>query len=239
MDARWSLLFAVLGLTAAGVGQTSAAAGVEEKPAVAAAKVADSTRLAPMKITEAVWPEEAKAKGVKGTVVLNLHIAPTGEVEQADVVSGDPLLTQAAVDCAKQWRFQPYIKNGVPVKVLFRNAAIDVGSHNDAYKIGEMMSGISPKRFRISPEVAESLAIKKVNPVYPPIAVAAGVQGVVVFDVVLDKTGNPAKIHVVSGHPMLIQAAMNAVRQWRYKPYTLNGEPVEVDALVKVNFTLR
>jgi len=82
------------------------------------------------------------------------------------------------------------------------------------------------------------MVIKKVDPVYPAIAKTARVQGTVILAAVIGKDGTIQNLHVVSGHPLLQGAAMDAVKQWRYKPYILNGEPVEVDTQVVVNFTL-
>jgi protein TonB len=96
----------------------------------------------------------------------------------------------------------------------------------------------TPTRIRVSQGVTAGLVIKKVNPAYPPLARTARVQGSVLLAAVIGKDGTIQNLHVVSGHPLLTQAALDAVRQWRYKPYILNGEPVEVDTQVTVNFTL-
>jgi protein TonB len=80
--------------------------------------------------------------------------------------------------------------------------------------------------------------IKRVNPVYPPLARQARIQGQVVLHAVISKDGSITGLNLVSGHPMLAPAAIDAVKQWKYKPYLLNGEPVEVDTEVQVNFTL-
>jgi len=64
------------------------------------------------------------------------------------------------------------------------------------------------------------------------------VQGQVVLNAIISKHGTIEDLHVLSGHPMLIQAALDAVRQWRYKPFLLNGEPVEVETTVTVIFNL-
>jgi len=66
----------------------------------------------------------------------------------------------------------------------------------------------------------------------------ARIQGTVVLQAVIGKDGSIQNLKVVSGHPMLAPAALEAVKQWRYKPYFLNGEPVEVDTTINVNFTL-
>jgi len=78
----------------------------------------------------------------------------------------------------------------------------------------------------------------KTMPQYPAIAKAARIQGTVVLQATISKSGTIENLHVVSGPPMLQQAAMDAVRSWRYKPYLLNGDPVEVETQVNVVFNL-
>jgi protein TonB len=96
----------------------------------------------------------------------------------------------------------------------------------------------TPTRVRVSAGVTEGLLIHKVQPTYPPLARSARIQGQVVLQAVIGKDGTIQGLHAVSGHPMLTPAAIEAVKQWRYKPYFLNGEPVEVDTQITVNFTL-
>ena len=95
-----------------------------------------------------------------------------------------------------------------------------------------------PKKVNISAGVAVGLLIQKTVPTYPPIAKAARVSGTVVLQATISKQGTIENLHVVSGPAMLQQAAMDAVRTWRYRPYLLNNEPVEVDTTVNVIFTL-
>jgi protein TonB len=96
----------------------------------------------------------------------------------------------------------------------------------------------TPKRVTVSQGVTSGMLIRKVQPAYPPLAKQARIQGSVVLQAVIGKDGSIQNLKAVSGHPMLIPSALDAVRQWRYKPYFLNGEPVEVDTQVTVNFTL-
>jgi len=84
----------------------------------------------------------------------------------------------------------------------------------------------------------EGSLIHRVEPIYPPIARAAGIQGSVIIAAVIGTDGVVEKLQVVSGHPMLTKAALNAVSQWRYRPYFLNGAPIEVDTQITVNFIL-
>ncbi len=95
-----------------------------------------------------------------------------------------------------------------------------------------------PSKLRVSSGVAEGMLLHKVMPQYPALARQARIQGAVVLQAVIDKAGSVKDLRVVSGHPMLIPAAMEAVKQWRYRPYYLNREPVEVETLITVNFTL-
>ena len=96
----------------------------------------------------------------------------------------------------------------------------------------------TPQRVRVSQGVSSGLLIKKVQPAYPPLARQARIQGQVLLQAQISKDGSIENLSLISGHPMLAPAAIEAVKQWRYKPYMLNGEPVAVDTQVVVNFTL-
>jgi protein TonB len=90
----------------------------------------------------------------------------------------------------------------------------------------------------VSTGVMEGLLIRRVEPVYPPLARSTRTQGPVLLTALISKEGRVEELQVVSGHPFLAKAALDAVRQWRYRPYLLNGQPVEVQAQITVNFVL-
>jgi protein TonB len=96
----------------------------------------------------------------------------------------------------------------------------------------------TPQRVRVSQGVSQGLLIRKVQPAYPPLARQARIQGNVVLTAEISKDGSIENLRLVSGHPMLAPAAIEAVKQWKYKPYFLNGEPVEVETQVTVIFSL-
>jgi protein TonB len=96
----------------------------------------------------------------------------------------------------------------------------------------------TPTRVRVSSGVSSGLLIRKVSPNYPPLARQARIQGTVILQAQISKDGSIQNLQLISGHPMLAPAAIEAVKQWKYKPYLLNGEPVEVETQVQVNFTL-
>jgi protein TonB len=93
-------------------------------------------------------------------------------------------------------------------------------------------------RIAIGASVQNSKLVNRVNPVYPDLARQAHVEGAVRLMVVIGKDGRVNHIEVNSGHPLLVPAAMDAVRQWQYQPTLLNGQPVEVKTDVEVTFSL-
>jgi protein TonB len=95
------------------------------------------------------------------------------------------------------------------------------------------------QRVRMSQGVTKGLLTYRIEPTYPTVAREARIHGEVVLTAIIDKDGNIENLQLVSGHPMLAPAAINAVKQWRYKPYLLNGQPVEVETTITVNFELR
>jgi len=94
------------------------------------------------------------------------------------------------------------------------------------------------KRIRVAARVVEANLIHDVAPKYPPEAGRARIEGAVVLLAVIGKDGSVQDVRVESGLPLLAQAAVDAVKQWRYRPYLVNGEPVEVDSRITINFTL-
>ena len=93
------------------------------------------------------------------------------------------------------------------------------------------------RAFRTS-RILEGSLIRRVQPVYPPLARSARIQGSVVLSALISKAGTIENLRVLSGHPMLVAAAIEAVRQWRYRPYILNAEAIEVETQITVNFSL-
>jgi periplasmic protein TonB len=90
----------------------------------------------------------------------------------------------------------------------------------------------------VTSTIAEGLLLQKAVPVYPVIAKATRTEGVVVLQATISRSGAIEKLHVISGHPILQKAAIDAVTSWRYRPYLLNGQPVEVETTVNVIFRL-
>jgi periplasmic protein TonB len=93
-------------------------------------------------------------------------------------------------------------------------------------------------RIRQGGSVQAALLVNKVQPVYPPLARQTRISGTVRLHAIIGKDGGVQQLEVISGHPLLVRAALDAVQQWRYRPTLLNGEPVEVDTTIDVIFSL-
>ena len=130
-----------------------------------------------------------------------------------------------------------------------RNSGVDVVPNPDSFPTsGETGPNLGPctecrpvvqppiqKPFPVS-HLSEAQLIHRVEPVYPRMAVLAGIQGEVRLHAIIARDGSIQSLNVSSGHPLLARAALNAVRQWRYRPYILNGQPVEVETFITVSF---
>ena len=124
------------------------------------------------------------------------------------------------------------VQGGVPGGALSGVIGGIIGSTANLPKVA------APQRIRVSQGVTEGNLLRKVQPTYPPLAKTARIQGSVILNALISKAGNIENLRVMSGHPMLVQSALDAVKQWKYKPYILNGEPVEVETTITVNFNL-
>jgi TonB family protein len=200
-----------------------------------------------------VYPEFARAAGVTGVVILELTTTPSGFVRDAKVLRSVALLDQAAIDAVKQWQFAPTLLNGAPVAVTMTvtvnfttlepsgtGAAVSISGQPAG--VNAITSATTPSSnlpVRVGGEIREPKKIRDVRPVYPRDAQTARLQGVVVIESTIDVYGNVTDAKLVrSAHELLDVAAMDAVRQWKYAPTTINGVPVSVIMTVTVTFTL-
>lgn len=213
-----------------------------------------------VKMVAPAYPPLARQARIQGPVVLRVKINKSGDVESMKLVSGHPMLAPAAMEAVKQRRYRPYLLNGEPINVetdvtvnftLSDRPPADgtVGSVPGGIPEGEK-GGIAPsvdggsthptvpQRVRVSAGVAQGLLAKKVAPQYPSDARGQHIQGTVVLKVNIDKDGSVYKVELISGHPLLAPAAIEAVKHWKYRPYLLNAIPVEVETQVQVAFTL-
>jgi TonB family protein len=216
----------------------------------------DSTVLVATKKVKPEYPSAALPEKPQGQVIVRIVVDEDGDVESAQIISGNPVLATAAVDAVKQWKFRPFIRNGQPVKAAVK-LPFDFAPPADAPSADASPAApppaapndnlpeppaparpAPPSRIRVSSAVEQGMMLHRENPVYPSAAKQAKVQGSVILKAVISKEGTIEDLQVISGDPLLSGAAIDAVKQWRYRPYILNGDPVEVDTQIIVNFTL-
>lgn len=127
---------------------------------------------------------------------------------------------------------------GVPGGVAGGSAGGVLGGVIGGAGIAPPPPKVTPKRVTVGGNVQAARLVNKVTPLYPPLARQTRISGTVRLHAIIGKNGAVEQLQVVSGHPLLVQSALDAVRQWRYQPTLLNGDPVEVDTEIDVVFSL-
>ena len=186
---------------------------------------------------EPEYSEEARRAKWQGAVLLQVTIDENGVPQNIQVVRPLGLgLDEKAIEAVQKWRFKPGTKDGQPVPVL---ANIEVNFR--LLQSPELGPGAPPVPGTVAVGVAvmEGRLIQRVPPEYPPTARIARIQGTVQVNLLVGTDGKVQKVQAISGPAMLTQAAMEAVRQWVYQPFLLNGQPVTVQTTANVNFTLQ
>jgi TonB family protein len=216
----------------------------------------------------AAYPEEARKAGVEGIVIMEATTDTYGRVASVKVLRGIPLLDQAAIDAIKQWVYEPMVIDGKPQPVTFTvtmrfklddkkkpqveggvaggvQGGVEGGVEGGVVGgvLGGVIGGKDIKQFegdavRAVGKIQPPKLVKMVKPVYPKIAKQAHVEGVVIVEAKADEQGNVIDARVLRSIPVLDQAALDAVKQWKYEPMVIDGKPHKVVFTVTVRFTL-
>lgn len=172
------------------------------------------------------YPREARDAHVSGSVVLHVIIGEDGHVHDITVVSGPQMLRKAYVDAVSQWVYKPFLLNGKPVPV---DTTITVNIQHGSLEP-------SPDRVHLSSGEAAGRILTKTQPVFPPHAAdGQHASGTIVMHAVIAKDGTVKELSVLSGPEFERQSVLDAVRHWTYKPYLLDGNPMEVDTTITLN----
>jgi TonB family protein len=163
--------------------------------------------------------------------VLVSHFAPSGRAGSSHTAQSLPQEMHIAESAP--------VKTGTPQPAAEAPAKKDEAVPSPAARGADESERTSPKRVRVPAEVSMSLLVGRVEPAYPIVARQAHVQGTVVLDADISKDGTVETLRVISGHPLLIGAALDAAKQWRYKPYVQNGRPVAVETQISIGFTIK
>jgi TonB family protein len=126
--------------------------------------------------------------------------------------------------------------SGKPILIAHLESVEVLGTINEADFTPPPDAFVAPLQVTLSAAATQDLHLEQVEPQYPPIARAARVDGIVILRAIIGTDGKVLDIGVVSGHAMLLPASIDAVRQWVYKPYLINNEPVEINTTIKVIF---
>jgi TonB family protein len=214
---------------------------------------------------EPVYPEAARKARVEGIVIVEATTDTYGRVAAVKVLRSIPLLDQAAIDAVKQWVYEPMVIEGKPQPVSFTvtirfqlddktKPKVEGGVAGGV--IGGVQGGVEggvvggvegteeAKKFeadavRAVGKVKPPKLIKNVDPVYPEAARKAGIEGVVILEAKADEEGNVTDARILRSVPALNQAALDAVKQWRYEPMLIDGKPHKVVFTVTVRFALK
>lgn len=177
------------------------------------------------------YPKEALKAGIDGNVIIEAVTDVKGRVKSAKVIDGPPELRFAALDALKRWVYEPYMVDGVAKPVMFTVVIkFRLDKDKKAGKPGKAPVVLSTDQ---KPKI-----VKKVDPKYPKDALKQGVKGNVVVELTVDTAGRVKSAKIIDGDPLLRPAALNAVKQWRYEVYYLDGEPVPVKFTVVIKFHL-
>jgi TonB family protein len=238
----------------------STAAKPAKPPAPAASSVpAPATSIPTASIPTTPQTAEPSESGDADTTAESAQPTPSPKTSAASAAKGSAKSTSPASSTAatpasdNKPAAQPIVvKNGASAGAQTRAAAPDAPAPNvigiAPSSSGGALSNLLPNQgtapkpilqtLNVSQGVSQGLLIKKVQPAYPPNALRMRLEGAVQIQATIGKSGNIAAVKVLSGEPLLAKAAVDAVKQWKYKPYYLNGEPVEIQTQITVNFKL-
>jgi TonB family protein len=207
-----------------------------------------------IKRIDPIYPLEARQRVVQGAVVMKATIAADGTVKNFKITNGDPILRNSARDAVTQWRYEPARVEGVAFAVdttITLNYSMGDTLKQSLFDLTQTQAGADGVEIaapaplpappagvtRVSGRVMAGQLEKKVDPVYPADAIAADARGDVVLLATITKTGEVGDLQVVSGPYRFRDAAIEAVKQWRYRPYVVEGVAQDVQATITVNFT--
>lgn len=219
-----------------------------------------------IKEVPAVYPEEARKAGVQGVVIMEATTDTYGRVASVKILRGIPLLDQAAMDALKQWVYEPMVIDGQPQPVVFTvtmqfklddqkkpqveggvsgGVAGGVQGGVEGGVEGGVVGGVAGGAVQFEGGAVRAVGkvqppklVMSVQPVYPKIAKQAHVEGVVILEAKTDEQGDVIETRVLRSIPLLDQAAIDAVRRWKYEPLVIDGKPHKAVFTVTVRFTL-
>ena len=195
------------------------------------------------------YPQAGIENQIQNNELLSLQIDEQGNVADAQVKSGHPFFGPASLDAVRQWKYRPYLVHDSPVRfettalIAYRfSGSNNIPSINMPVSVVAMsLADRAPtdsRLLQLGSNQLEKILVNRIEPQYPEMAKNQHIQGDVVLYVRVDKQGHVASVNAVSGRNVLLQAAIDAVHQWTYKPFEVRGETVEVEGTVLLPFRI-
>jgi periplasmic protein TonB len=212
----------------------STAPGTPSKPTASAEPAVDSTSPASSQDDADTQPADATPPPPVSTKPASAASSKSAAAASKPVEGPAPLVVKGGA--------APSAKSQAPAPDAAAPSMIGIANPSSAAGMPNLGSAQTAtpvlQRLNVSQGVSRGLLIKKVDPIYPPSAIHMKIEGPVELSATISKGGDITGIKVISGNKQLTQAAMDAVKRWKYKPYLLNGEPVEIQTQITVIFKL-
>ena len=207
-----------------------------------------------VRMVNPVYPQEAKAARIQGTVRYNVILATDGTIRHMTLIDGHPVLVSAATEAVKQWVYNPTLLNGEPVEVVTQidvNFTLDetptiTGAMGGVHRIGGGGIGIggsgtaataaTGEVHMIGGRVSAPFPIYKIEPEFPKGLPGDPAGGVVLLSIIVGRDGIVTVVKPLRGDPAFFENAIEAVKKWKFRPGMKDGQPVDVKANVEVNF---
>jgi TonB family protein len=192
-------------------------------------------------------PVETNALSINPSVSREISTSKTKKAaiasSDADVVSTEKpaaaphaIVVKSASQKSAAEAAQPATEDAAPTLDMASNSGNDAIS--DLVNVSPAVPHAATQTVKVSQGISQGLLVKKVPPVYPQQAMQMRIQGAVQIAATISKSGDVSNLKLINGDPILGRAAMTAVKQWKYKPYYLDSEPVEIQTQITVNFKL-
>jgi TonB family protein len=214
-----------------------------------------------VKQVDPIYPMEARKNQVEGLVILEATTDEKGNVVDARILRSIPALDQAAMDAVKQWKYEPLVIKGKPMPVMFTvtvrfmldeagkkgvKGGVEGGVKGGV--IGGVVGGVVTEKdleefakgaVKAEGNITPPKLIKQVDPIYPEEAQKKQIEGIVILSARTDEQGNVVGVKVLRSIPELDQAAIDALKQWKYEPKIIDDKPRALIFTVTVRFQLK
>ena len=191
---------------------------------------------------------QLEMKSITSPIAFGRLDAPSQPSQQRSAAAPSPtttpVLTQPReIPTSRPTGLAPQSPSEVPPIPCAGNCSLPVGDgagipHSIGLSVLSVTPPVRPPERRVVSQIALGRLVDQVQPVYPPMAVRIRLEGTVVLRALVGRDGRISSVQVLSGHPFLVDSARAAVSQWRYRPYLLNGQPIEVETQITVNYKM-